>query len=192
MNDVKIGWKNEVRYLGIYILSGMRFKINIQPAKQKFFRAANGILGKIACTKNPSVCLSLLNSFCTPILLYGLEALNLNKATRESLEFVFNSLFVKIFNIKDKEALSLCQWYMGYLPVSCVLDLKMINFHNDILCNKSDSLMFIIDKLAPSAELGLIIQKYSPTNWQSFLDVSHRVRKTFMFDLLKDKLNITD
>jgi len=88
MNGVKLSWKNEIRYLGIFIISENKFKINFQPVKQKFFKAVNGILGKISSTKNPSVTLSLLNSFCNPILFYGLEALLLNKALRDSLEIL--------------------------------------------------------------------------------------------------------
>jgi len=113
LNGNKLSWKNEIRYLGIFILSGRHFKINLQPSKQKFFRAVNAILGKIISTKNPSVSLSLLHSFCVPVLYYGLEALWLNQAMRQSLDFVYNSIYLKIFNIKDAVSVSLSQLYMG-------------------------------------------------------------------------------
>jgi len=56
----------------------------------------------------------------------------LNKALRDSLEFVYNSVFVELFNVKGKESISLCQWYIGYLAASYILDLKIINFQTNI------------------------------------------------------------
>jgi len=55
------------------ILSGRSFKINLQPSKQNLFRATNAILRQIISTKNPNAKLSLMHSFCIPILLYGLD-----------------------------------------------------------------------------------------------------------------------
>ena len=187
--SVKLTWKNQIKYLGIFILASRSFKINLQPAKQKFFRATNGVLGKIISTKNPAVTLSLLHSFCVPILFYGLEAIHLRKAERDSIDFAYNSLFVKIFNIKDKVLISNCQYYTGYLPASYVLDLKIIKFQNSIQ-TISNSIVCIIDMLVPSSERKCIAEIYTGTqsNWQSFLNVSQKLRKGIMFDVFQSKL----
>ena len=122
-------WKSEIKYLGVHLLAGKTCKCNLQHCKQKFYRAANGIFGKIGSTKNPNVILTLVNSFCLPILLYGMEALDLNVKSRNSIDFIYNSVFAKLFNIKDKQTISLCQYYTGYLPASCSLD-EMRKFFN--------------------------------------------------------------
>ena len=132
LDDTQLSWKKEMRYLGVFIFSSRYCSISLQPPKQKFYRATNGILGKIVNTKNPSVILSLFNSFCVPVLLYGLEAFNLNKSCRNSLDFAFHSLFAKIFKTNDANTISTCQYYCGYLPASQLLDLKIINFFNGI------------------------------------------------------------
>jgi len=102
MNGVKLVWKNEIRYLGILIITGYKFKINMQQAKQKFFRAQTVYWEKLYQPKiqvSPSL---VLNSFCSPIIFYGLEALFLNKGIRDPLEFVYKSLFVLMLKIKGQ------------------------------------------------------------------------------------------
>jgi len=57
----------------------------------KFYRAANGIFGKIGRTASEEVILKLISSKCIPILLYGLESLSLYKYQLNSLDFTVNS-----------------------------------------------------------------------------------------------------
>ena len=132
LNGSKIGIKSELRYLGIGILSGTQFRVNLQSVKQSFFRAANGVLGKIGCMDNPAVALSLINSFCLPILLYGMEGLDLNNSTRSAIDFVYNSVFCKLFDTKDSLTIAMCQFYSGNLPASYLLDLRSFNFYTSL------------------------------------------------------------
>jgi len=189
LNGNTLIWKNEIRYLGLYILSGRTFKINLQPSKQKFFRAVNAIFGKIISLKNPSVILSLFQSFCVPILFYSLEALWLNKSQRNSIDFVYNNIFVKIFNVQDSQSISLCQLYMGYLPASYLLDLKTLNFHYSLVKNVN-SLSFVISKVSASTEVNTTSQRHCPNSWQTFQKMPHSIRKKILFNTLYDKFDI--
>jgi len=67
-------------------------------AKRSFYRAANAILGKIGRCATEDVILQLIRSKCLPALLYGLEACSLRKVDSNSLDFVVNRLFMKLFN----------------------------------------------------------------------------------------------
>jgi len=189
LNGANLKWKKEIRYLGIFILSGRCFKINLQPSKQKFFRATNAILGKIISTKNPNVTLSLMHSFCVHILFYGLESISLKQAMRNSLDFVYNSIFVKMFNIKENLSISLCQLYMGYIPASALRDLKILNFQNSILKNEN-TLTYRINKLLPDYDSLDISKKYVSDNWQVFGFASHNLRKKIVLNYFNDKYDI--
>jgi len=69
-------FKKELKYLGCTILSGPSFACSLQGCKQKFFGSANGIFGKVGATPDShQLILSLINSFCLPLLLYGFEDL---------------------------------------------------------------------------------------------------------------------
>src|SRR5580693_6297976 len=82
----KLEWVTEVKYLGIYIMSGLKFKVNFDKTKAKFYRAANGILSKICAKNNTAVTLKLLSTMALPILTYAIEALGLNKSELISLD----------------------------------------------------------------------------------------------------------
>ena len=94
-------WTNVIRYLGIFIVQSKTFKCSIDEAKHSFYRAANAIFGKIGRFASEEVTLHLLKTKCIPVqtvLLYGLEALPLNKSQISSIDFVINRFFMKLFN----------------------------------------------------------------------------------------------
>ena len=62
-----------LRYLGIYIVSGKTFRCCLDNAKKSFYRAFNAIFGKIGRSASEEVILSLVQSKCLPCLLYGVD-----------------------------------------------------------------------------------------------------------------------
>jgi len=104
-----IPWSNEIRYLGIYIIGSRKFKCSLDIAKKSFYRAANAILGKVGRHASEDVILKLVSSKCMPVLLYGLEACPLNKAAVNSLDFVINWFFMKLFKSNNIDIVRKCQ-----------------------------------------------------------------------------------
>jgi len=51
----------------------------------------------------------LLKTKCVPVLLYGLEALPLNKSQISSIDFVINRFFMNPFNTNNIEIVKCCQ-----------------------------------------------------------------------------------
>ena len=68
-----------------------------------FFRASNGIFGKVGRIASEEVLISLqlLNIKCLPILLYSLEVCNLSRRNLQSLDFTVNTFFTKLFNANN-------------------------------------------------------------------------------------------
>ena len=98
-----IAWAKEVKYLGIIIESNRRFKISFTDMKCKFYASFNTMYSKLGHRPIPdlSVTIHLLESISVPILLYALEALNLNKSELKSLEFTFSKALYKIFRVSE-------------------------------------------------------------------------------------------
>ena len=69
-----------MRYLGVNLVASRQFRVSIGDAKRSFYRAANGIFGKIGRIASEEVVLQLIKSKCIPALLYGLEACPLKKS----------------------------------------------------------------------------------------------------------------
>ena len=106
LNNIPIKWCTEIQYLGIVIKAASVFKCDLRNAKLKFFRSLNGIVGKLGTTPKLGLTLSLVETFCNPILLYGLEALRLNKSDVNVLMYPYNSVYMKLFSSFDKTVLS--------------------------------------------------------------------------------------
>ena len=68
-----IPWVNEVRYLGIHIVSSRTFRCSLR-------MAANAVFGKIGGRASEEVIIQIIRTKCMPVLLYGLEACPLRKS----------------------------------------------------------------------------------------------------------------
>ena len=105
INGTVLPWKNEIRYLGIIINSSKHFTFNIQCVKHKFFRALNGIFGKVNLNTSVEVLCSLIYTYCIPILLYGCESLSWNAKQISSIENACTQAFGKMLKTFDKNSL---------------------------------------------------------------------------------------
>jgi exonuclease III len=132
VNDQKLAWVDEVKYLGIYIMSAASFKCNLHYTKMKFYRALNGILGKIGSSSSIDVTLSLVSSFANPVLLFGLETGCLTRSQIDKLSNTFNSIYMKLFSTFDKAIIAQCQYYTYQLPLRFLLHLRYLTFWNGL------------------------------------------------------------
>ena len=123
-----LSWVRELRYLGVYILSSRQFKISLQNAKRSFYRAANGIFGKIGRIASEEVIIQLIKSKCIPALLYGLEACPLTKSDIRSLDFVINRFFMKLFQTNDINTVKDCQEYFSVSLPSALIEKRTEKF----------------------------------------------------------------
>ncbi len=128
-------------------------------AKQKFFRSVNAIFGKIGTQRNSGVVLSLINSFCIPVLLYGLEAFSLKQSNVNKINSLLNTVYSKVFNVRDNQTILECQFYSGQLPLSYILDLKTLNFHKSLI-TVPNSLSYVVNKLTVSDDISKICLRY--------------------------------
>ena len=86
IRDSTLKWENEMCFLGVSFGSEKSLKCNLQSVRQKYFRALNGIFGKIGTFSSATVSLSLVHSFCVPLLIYGIEAFNVSRSMYIVLE----------------------------------------------------------------------------------------------------------
>ena len=72
--------------------------------------------------------LELFKKKCLPVLLYGTETCPMKKSHIASLQFVVNSCFVKMFNIRSKAVIEECQCYFNFDSVSDIIANEHVNF----------------------------------------------------------------
>ena len=73
-----IKWCHTIKYLGVTLLSGPRMKVDIDVIKRKFFASCNTILSNCNGQTAELVRLSLVESYCLPILQYSYAAYKLS------------------------------------------------------------------------------------------------------------------
>jgi hypothetical protein len=96
---------NELKYLGIHIISGRSFKIATEYVKMKFYRTFNAIFAKSKSANSELVTVHLLLSYCLPLLTYAIEALCLMKTQLNALERSMNVAISKIFGFLSNDNL---------------------------------------------------------------------------------------
>ena len=87
---------------------------SLEHAKKSFYHAANAVFAKVGRVASEEVTLRLIKVKCLPVLLYGLEACPLTKSDLQSLDFVINRFFMKLFTTKNTEIVKYCQGYFGF------------------------------------------------------------------------------
>jgi hypothetical protein len=182
VNGRPLVWKLELRYLGVFIMSSKIFKCNLQSLRQKFFQAANGILGKIGLRAPHNLILSLIDTFCIPVLLYGVEAMPLGKASRNILDFTYSTIFFKNFYVKESATIKLCQFYSKCLPPSYRLDIRKLNFFNR-LKNATDSIPSLLCMLLGMGDQVNLYTKYNISPRDSVPAINSKVWKAFESEL---------
>jgi len=69
----EIVWCENVRYLGVHVVSSKSFTCSLSNAKRSFYRSFNAIFGRVGHIATQAVIVELLNSKCLPTLLYSLR-----------------------------------------------------------------------------------------------------------------------
>ena len=123
-------------------------------------------------------------------MLYGLEAMPLSKSERNSIDFTYSTTFFKIFNIKEKSILKLCQFYSRYLRPSNRLDIRQLNFLNTVQSLK-DSLPLYLFRLVGVEELTDLQLKYSVTAYDSRAVIYAKIWSGFESELSRLVSSVT-
>lgn len=114
----------EIRYLGIFMVSGNVMRSSLHYAKRCFFRASNAIFSQVLHVASDSVVMHLLKVKCLPILLFGLEACPLSRAQFNSLDFVVVRCAMKVFRTISRPVVLDCLDFFGLLLPSLALSYR--------------------------------------------------------------------
>lgn len=128
VGNLVIPWKSEIKFLGVNLLAASTVKCNLQVVRQKYFRALNAVFGKIGTRSSVSVTLSLISSFCVPLLTYGIEAFSVSQSMYNVLESAYSAAFSKIFWSFDKNVIAQCQVHCTTSPLCNIIDIKRLKF----------------------------------------------------------------
>jgi hypothetical protein len=123
-----IQWSDEIRYLGVFIVSDNVFRCSHSHAKMSFYRSFNSIFGKVGGIASEDVIIQLVKSKCMPAMLYGLDVCNINKSQINSLQYAVTGMLMKVFKTKSKNIIEDCTLYFNFLTVDQYILKRQYNF----------------------------------------------------------------
>jgi hypothetical protein len=109
-----IQWSKTFKYLGVNFTTGQKLTVDTNYIKRKFFAACNCILGN-ANTVDEIVKLSLMESYCLPILMFAIAAMRLSNDQINDLNAGRNSVDRRIFGFNKWESVRSFIWGLGRL-----------------------------------------------------------------------------
>jgi len=98
--DKPLSFVNEAKYLGVCLLSGLKFKASLHYMKCNFFRSFNSVYQKCCRANRETVVLQLVQFFRKPHLLYATECLQLATQLSLSLRLHGSVLCRKYFMLR--------------------------------------------------------------------------------------------
>ena len=120
--SASIQWTDSIKYLGVKLITGKRFRVDLSECRRKFFATVNSLFNKCKFTSDV-VKLELLESHCLPVLLYSVDCLNLDTVQVKELNSWWNSVYRKIFNYNKWESVKEVIHLMGRLDLLHLINL---------------------------------------------------------------------
>jgi hypothetical protein len=127
INTHEIQWVNKIKYLGVTLQAGTKFSIDLSDTRRKFFISVNNILNKSKRASDMSK-LQLIESHCLPILMYGIDGMNLPKSQLKDVNAWWNYVYRKIFNYNKWESVKELISLLNRLDVVHLVRLRRLMF----------------------------------------------------------------
>ena len=131
INGVEIEWVSKVKYLGITLLAGVKFSVDLSEVRRKFFAAANGVLSHCKFVSE-LVKMDLLEKHCLPILLYCVEVLNLSAAQLKDLNTWWNFTYRRVFAYNKWESVKELIYFLDRLEIKYTINMRHLMFLNSL------------------------------------------------------------
>ena len=150
----------KARYLGVFIITGRKFKLSLSEPICKFYKSVNGILSKCAGSMNEIVLLNLFNAYCKPFIMYACESVALTKSEYARLSNAWNSIFWKLFKVNDPNCINDILRFTGNLPVLMDIDVRRFSFLSKLVYTDNSVLQSLHNMFAKT-EMERIAKVYN-------------------------------
>ena len=155
-------WVQKMKYLGIWIVSGSRFEIDLSETRRSFFASVNNILSKTKFSSD-LVKLRMVESHCLPILLYAIESKNLNIKQLKLLNSWWNSVYRKIFGYHKWESARTVICLLGRLDIIHLENMRRLMFFKraSVDVNANATVLGIMRVFVKGREFRSVVEKFS-------------------------------
>jgi len=128
LNNKTTNWSLKVKYLGLYLIGGANFRIDLNVAKQKYYGCLNNIKSVVRQQVNELMILKLVKTYCLPRLLYGCEIWPTETLDMHELEVIWSNGFRHIFNCCWRYSVKPLQFFCYSLPLTHLIGERQFVF----------------------------------------------------------------
>lgn len=125
----------QIKYLGVCLVSDKKLKCDVNHLKVKFYRAFNCIYARSKAANSELVAVQLLKSYCLPFILYASEAAPLSATNIRVLDNCINRAVYRIFGVNDGEDMVFLRNSLGLSSLCNVIESRRKNFIDRLLDN---------------------------------------------------------
>jgi hypothetical protein len=127
LDNFCIPWLDSVCYIGIYLVGNNRLSFCIGHTKRSFYAAFNSIRAH-AKSLNQITQLSLVESYCLPLVTYAIGAISLTQRQLQELNVCWNTAFRVIFGYNRWESVKCFILGLGRLNLVRIIKLLRTRF----------------------------------------------------------------
>ena len=99
VNSALISYVENLKYLACVLMSATSFKVSIHKMRVEFYKSFNSLYSKYFKFSEP-VLLRLINAYCKPFLLYGMEAVNISIRELNTLNRLHIALHIAMQSVR--------------------------------------------------------------------------------------------
>ena len=127
LDNSHIPWLDSISYLGVHLVGNKRLTFCIGHTKRSFYAAFNSIRSH-AKSLDQITQLSLVESYCLPLLTYAIGAVSFNQRQLQELNVCWNTAFRVIFGFNRWESVKCFIHGLGRLNLIHIMKLLKTRF----------------------------------------------------------------
>ena len=125
-----INFVTQLKYLGWFIISAKSFKISFHHLWARFYECFNSVYVKSHNFTEP-VLLRLVNTYCKPYLLYGVEVVNWTASELCRMNYAYNSALCRLHKISFN-SLDVIYGYSNLRSIDAEIELRTRTFFKSV------------------------------------------------------------
>ena len=149
LNKVVLQWVVRLKYLGVFITSGIKFTVDCSVNRTKFLGSVFGILQKCSYVSD-EIKWNVVQHSCLPILLYGVDSVHLSRSQVYSLSVALNTAVRRCFRLSRCTSVRNILFFTGALPINMLLNERKILLLKD--CMNCSGLLGICARIATNSD----------------------------------------
>lgn len=139
--NIGLPFHASARYLGVFMCAAKAFKLSVTQPRASFYKSLN-LLHTRSRRFDDTVLLSLIKTFCLPVLLYGSECMDCNTSYISYISKSWNNIFWKLFNVNASTVGDICDC-MNMMTLDCMLSRRREKFKTKMAISSSHVVHFL-------------------------------------------------